>query len=663
MTLALGPVTGRWTRPARWAALALAACAVAVAQPPAPARADAALDASIAHAFAFAGQRLAATDARLAANAYPHYTLPGGAWLTVGASSWVSGYLAGSAWLMYDATHDPKWLTIARAREAGIAAQATNAATHDTGVMISTSFGNDYRLTGDAHARQVMLQAASALASRYDATVGAVRSWNNPAGSPANEFRVILDGLIVLDPLRFAATHGGDPAMATMATRHALTTAVSHVRPDGGTYHVAVFDSNTGRVLRYEYGPGYSVNSTWSRGQGWAIYGFTAAYDASGDPRLLAAAQKTADYWIAHVPADGVPYWDFDAHGIPNEPRDSSAAAVAADGLVRLSQIPAVPVARAAAYRAAAETILRSLTSPAYLSEGTTNAAILLHGTSYKSQGLTDRGLVYGDYYFLEAMLRYRALSTPPPPPPVPPPPVPPAPPPAPPPPPPPPPAPPPPPPPAPPPPPPGTYAGVIAADHPVGYWRLGDASGTVATAVTGPSGRYLGGVRLGSPGAVRGDSAATLLGTNGYISVPDAAALHTGDAFTLEAWVRRATIGTSQGLFAKGAKSYQVYFDASNQLVLRDTGIGEIARSTGGLTDTTSFHQIVVTKSGPAVRLYLDGVDRTGAVVNHALASTADALLIGNGSGYLDGTIDEVAVYDRALDAATIAAHRAAAG
>jgi hypothetical protein len=202
-----------------------------------------------------------------------------------------------------------------------------------------------------------------------------------------------------------------------------------------------------------------------------------------------------------------------------------------------------------------------------------------------------------------------------------------------------------------------------VAADQPVGYWRLGDASGTVASAVAGPAGRYLGGFGLGSPGVVTGNTAVRLLGVNGYISVPDAPALDTADAFTLEAWVKRTTIGTSQGLFAKGAKSYQVYFDASNQLVLRDTGIGEIARTTVGLTDTASFHHIALTKSAATVKLYFDGVDRTGTVANRALLNTADALLIGNGAGYLNGTIDEVAVYNRALTAARIAAHIAASG
>ena len=146
-------------------------------------------------------------------------------------------------------------------------------------------------------------------------------------------------------------------------------------------------------------------------------------------------------------------------------------------------------------------------------------------------------------------------------------------------------------------------------------------------------------------------------------MSVPDGPVLDTGDAFTLEAWIKRAKTGTGQGLFAKGARSYQVYLDASNQLVLRQTSIGEIARSTVALTDTASFHHIAVTKSGSAVKLYIDGVDRTGPVVNRTIANSTDALLIGQGTGFFNGTLDEVAVYKRALPATAIAAHRAAAG
>jgi unsaturated chondroitin disaccharide hydrolase len=171
-----------------------------------------------------------------------------------------------------------------------------------------------------------------------------------------------------------------------------------------------VFDSGTGAVKRKETVQGYADGSTWARGQAWAVYGFTMAYRESGDARLLAVARRVADWWLAHVPSDGVPYWDFDAPGIPAEPRDSSAAAIAASGLVELSSLEP-DSARSATYLSAAKATLTSLSGPAYLAEGTTSRSILLHGTSNKPGGAYDHGLIYGDYYFLEALLRYRALG------------------------------------------------------------------------------------------------------------------------------------------------------------------------------------------------------------------------------------------------------------
>jgi len=213
----------------------------------------------------------------------------------------------------------------------------------------------------------------------------------------------------------------------------------------------------------------------------------------------------------------------------------------------------------------------------------------------------------------------------------------------------------------APPPPPPaGDYAAAVLADGPVSYWRLNETSGTnAANAVTGPPGRYTGTFSLGAPGAIAGDQAVTL-GANGYVAVTHAAALNTADNFTLEAWIKRNTINSSAGLFAKGTKSYQVYIDATNKLILRQTGIGEITRSTTTLTDKTSFHHIAVTKNAATVRLYIDGVDSTGTVTNRTLINTTADLILGAASGYLNGTLDEVAIYNHALTATTIANHHA---
>jgi unsaturated chondroitin disaccharide hydrolase len=194
-----------------------------------------------------------------------------------------------------------------------------------------------------------------------------------------------------------------------MAINHALRTMEQHVRPDGSSYHRVIYDTATGAVLNKGTVQGYSSESTWARGQAWGIYGFTMMYRETGDLRFLDTAQRMADWFIAHLPEDGVPYWDFSAPGIPDEPRDSSAAAIAASGLLELGQLGSDPM-RNHGYLDAATRILTSLSTPAYLAEGTGNQGILLHGTSNRPAQRYDTALIYGDYYFLEALLRLRWL-------------------------------------------------------------------------------------------------------------------------------------------------------------------------------------------------------------------------------------------------------------
>lgn len=376
----------------------------------APAQAREPLDSLVAHDLAFAEGRLERTLAKVPANTYPNYTDANGEWVTTGARRWVSGFLAGQLWLMYEATGDPRWRRRAERRQAGLAGQRQNTTTHDLGFVLFNSFGNGYRLTGKDRYRQVAVDGARSLATRWNARVGAIRSWNNRPSAPATDFRVIIDGMMNLELLRWAAANGGKRRWSSMAKGHALRTLAEHVRTDGSTYHLATYASNTGAVKYKRTVQGYDAESTWSRGQAWAIYGFAQAYRSTGDPRFLAAATRLADWFVARLPRDGVPFWDFGAPGIPSAPRDSSAAAIAASALLDLSRQP-LSDARAGTYAKTAKKILTSLSSPAYLTEGTSNAALLAHGTGHKPSGLYDTGLVYGDYYFLEALVRYRALK------------------------------------------------------------------------------------------------------------------------------------------------------------------------------------------------------------------------------------------------------------
>jgi unsaturated chondroitin disaccharide hydrolase len=379
-------------------------CAAALAAAPATiARADDPLLAAIEHDFTFAAAQLDAASASIASNRYPNWTGSTGAWSTTDATAWTSGFFPGSLWLLYERTGDVHWKTAAESRLVALETQKYDTSTHDVGFEIFPSFGNGQRLTGSDAYRQVVLTAAGSLATRYSATVGAIKSWNGPTSS---DFRVIIDNMMNLEILFWGARNGGDSAWYAIAVTHALTTRQQHVRSDGSTYQVVNFDPATGQVKSKTTHQGYDDESTWSRGQAWAVHGFTMCYRESGDPRFLDTARLVADFFLAHLPADFVPFWDLELPTTTGEPRDSSAAAVAAAGLVELSQLDPDSV-RAQGYLNAARAILTSLSSSAYLAESTSNAAILLHGTQNRPSGNFDTGLVYGDYYFLQAMHRY----------------------------------------------------------------------------------------------------------------------------------------------------------------------------------------------------------------------------------------------------------------
>jgi unsaturated chondroitin disaccharide hydrolase len=359
--------------------------------------------------LAHAAQRLAEAADRLNPHdGYPRSTGPDGRWQLADADNWTSGFFAGSLWLMDEQTGDPVWRRRAERWTAGLESQKTRTDTHDLGFMIFDSFGWQYQLTNDPHARDVAVQAARSLATRFNPAVGAIKSWDvdpNDPQTPGWRFPVIIDNLMNLQLLFWAAGQpGGDPAFAQLATRHALTSTRVHLRPDGSTAHVALFDPVTGAFQRQETWQGQSATSTWSRGQAWAIHGFTDAYRESMRPELLDAAQRAADWYLARLPADRVPYWDFEAPDIPRAPRDASAAAIAAAGLAELGRLTAGE--RGAGYRRAAQDILASLAS-SYLTLGTPNQAVLAHSVGFfRQDSEVDVGLVYADYYLLEAISR-----------------------------------------------------------------------------------------------------------------------------------------------------------------------------------------------------------------------------------------------------------------
>jgi hypothetical protein len=286
-----------------------------------------------------------------------------------------------------------------------------NRGTHDLGFMLFNSFGHAYLLTGEARDSAIAIEAARSLATRFNPAVGAIKSWDTEHVEDARrtwKYPVIIDNMMNLQLLYWAGTHGGDSAWTRMATSHALKSAQSHLRSDGSAAHVALFDPADGRLERTATWQGFSDSSAWARGQAWAIHGFASAYARSQRPELLLAAQKSADFFIANLPEDAVPYWDFSVPDKEHAERDASAAAIAASGLFDLARWTDEPTR--VRYLKAADFILASL-EESYLTKGTPSAAILSHAVGGRPQNTeVDVGLVYADYYFVEALLRRRGL-------------------------------------------------------------------------------------------------------------------------------------------------------------------------------------------------------------------------------------------------------------
>jgi len=348
-------------------------------------------------------QRLLATDTALDPSAYPIRTKPDGSWLVVGANDWTAGFYAAALWRTYERTRDPAWRQRAQTWQAGLASETTHDST-DLGFKIFDTYGVGYQLTGDASYKKVVLDAAGTVARRYDPEVGMFRVWD--ARDDRTQYRVNIDAMMNMELMFWAGQNGGDPRYAEMAEHHAQRTLRDLVRPDGSTYMFAGYDQNTGALLNQFTKQGYATDSTWSRGQAWAVYGFTTAYRYTRDPRFLDAARRTADWFVRHLPPDHVPYWDFDVPDKATAPRDTSAAAIVASALLELSSDELDTAAKQRDVDAARD-ILTSLSSPTYAPREPGFAAMLQHGTQHQPKGWADTGIMFGDYYFVEALGRY----------------------------------------------------------------------------------------------------------------------------------------------------------------------------------------------------------------------------------------------------------------
>src|SRR5712675_204906 len=359
-------------------------------------------------ALALAEGQLTDTLAYTSTSQFPVSTNPanGNKWNLAAPSYWTSGFFPGELWIMYEKTLSSSWLSRAQAQTASMQSEDVNAPDHDIGFKILGSYGNSYRIGRDPADMAVIQTAANAMATNlWRSGAGVIESWPNYD----SHITVIIDNMMNLELLLFAAQNGGDPVWRTMAISHAIKTMQNHIRPDGSTFHVVDYNTD-GTVFSKFTAQGAGANTTWSRGQAWALYGFTMVYRYTQDTRFLATAQQLADYFINNLPPDFVPYWDFSQSGIA--PRDSSAAAIAAAGLLELSKYVTLP-ADSTRYRSAALNIQSSLSSPAYLGDRVATDGILLHGTAnLPGNSGVDTSLIYGDYYFLQGC--YRARPAPP---------------------------------------------------------------------------------------------------------------------------------------------------------------------------------------------------------------------------------------------------------
>lgn len=320
---------------------------------------------------------------------------------------WTSGFFPGQLWFLYEITGKKEWKTKAEIFTSKIEQQQFDPTTHDLGFKIYCSAGTGYRLTGNDHYKAVIVQAATTLSQRFNVNTGTIKSWDHM--SHRWKYPVIVDNMMNLE-LLFAATKlSGDSSFYKIAVSHANATLKNHFRPDYSSYHVVDYDTAiAGKILKRNTHQGYADESAWARGQAWALYGYTLCYRETKDKEYLQQAEKIAAYILHHpnLPKDLVPYWDFNAPGIPNEPRDASAAAIIASALYELS------LYGTAAYKKTADKIMDNLTRKYRSPIGGSKGFLLIHSTGNKpSNSEIDEPLSYADYYYLEALVRAKKIK------------------------------------------------------------------------------------------------------------------------------------------------------------------------------------------------------------------------------------------------------------
>jgi unsaturated chondroitin disaccharide hydrolase len=327
---------------------------------------------------------------------------------SITAKNWVSGFYPGTLFYLYEGTKD-KALYEAGLAKLPLMEPIKTIDSHDIGFMMFDSFGIANRIKPSNEYKEILLTSAKSLAKRFNPTVGCTMSWSSKEG----EFRVIIDNMMNLELLMWASKVSGDPSYAKIAVAHANTTMKNHFRSDYSSYHLVNYNPATGAINKKQTVQGYADESAWARGQSWGLYGYTMMYRETKDQKYLAHAKHIAEFILNHpnLPADKVPYWDYNAPDQPNAYRDSSAGSIYASALIELSGYVDAPTAKK--YMDAAETVIRTLSTDKFkAAPGENGGFILKHGVGHLPKGaMIDVPLTYGDYYFVEAMLRYKNLA------------------------------------------------------------------------------------------------------------------------------------------------------------------------------------------------------------------------------------------------------------
>ena len=340
---------------------------------------------------------------------YPTYGTPQLRWQLKSSADWTSGFYPGCLWYACELSRDPRFAGWARQWTAGIEKEKINPDTHDLGFRFMCSFGNAIRLDpgpDDERRRNVMVAAAATLARRFNPHVGClISNWDlHPTG---NSVPVIVDIMMNLELLFWAAEHGGPADLAAVARTHATTTARDFVRPDGGSYHLVRYNPDTGRVIAKGTLQGAGAETTWSRGHAWGFYGMVMTYRYTRDRRFLDVAMRLADYFIAHLPPERVGPWDFQSEITV---RDVSATTIVAAALFEMVRYVDDPALRRN-YEAEAEAMLASLCQPPWFIMRADSNCLLDHSVQFLPlHNNVDVPAIFADYYFLEAIIRYRAL-------------------------------------------------------------------------------------------------------------------------------------------------------------------------------------------------------------------------------------------------------------